>query len=172
MEWQTTAHLWAIGFDDIDRAGQVREVIVSLAGSEQYLQLLDIGVLARSHDGSLTLNGTQFSTASSIASHGILGLLAGFALAVPLLSSDAVARAFDSPAWEKPEALGIDERFKQEIASMLRPATSALLVLDVEQNMNAILPRLEGLGGRILKTNVDIERANLIQSALARKMSP
>jgi uncharacterized membrane protein len=172
MERHTTAHLWAVGYDDINRAGQVREVIVSLANAQRYLQLLDIGVLARSHDGSLTLNGERLSTAGSVATHGILGLLAGFALAVPLLSSDAVARAFDSPAPEKSESLGIDETFKREIASMMQPASSALLVLDIAQNMNAILPRLEGLGGRILKTNVDIERANLIQRALARKMTP
>jgi uncharacterized membrane protein len=38
--------------------------------------------------------------------------------------------------------------------------------------MNTILPRLQGLGGRILKTNVDIERANLIQSMLDRKSTP
>jgi uncharacterized membrane protein len=55
---------------------------------------------------------------------------------------------------------------------MIRPGTSALLVLDVAENLNAIRGRLQGLGGRILKTNVDIERANLIQSTLARKLTP
>jgi uncharacterized membrane protein len=161
------AHLWAVGWDHVDRAGQVREVVVSLPGIEPSLQLLDIGVLVRLHDGSLMFNGESFSPGSPIASLGVLGLLTGFALAVPLLSADTVARVFDSPA--KSDALGLDAKFRSEIASMMRPGTSALLVLDVAENMQTILPRLQGLGGRILKTNVDIERANLIQTTLAEK---
>jgi uncharacterized membrane protein len=163
------AHLWAVGWDNVDRAGQVREVVVSLPGIEPSLRLLDIGVLVRSHSGTLTFNGASFSGSSPIASLGILGLLTGFALAVPLLSADAVARVFDSPVAGKSDAFGLDAKFRSEIASMMRPGTSALLVLDIAQNVNTILPRLQGLGGRILKTNVDIERANLIQSTLAEK---
>lgn len=167
-----SAHLWAIGYDDIDRARQVKEVIISLAGSQRYLQLLDIAILTRSADGSLTFNGKPFSASRHVVGNGTLGLLAGFALAVPMLSDEAVARLMDSTAPEVSNSLGIDERFKQEIASMIRPGTSALLVLDVAENMKAILGRLQGLGGKILKTNVDIERANLIQSTLARKLTP
>ena len=167
-----STHLWAVGYGDVDRAEQVREVIVSLAGAERDLHLLDIAVVERSPDGSLTLNGERFSASSPIASHGLLGLLSRFALAVPLLTDDAVGWVLDSTVTELSNALGIGEQFKHEIASMMRPGTSALLVLDVAQNMNAILPKLQGLGGHILKTNVDIERANLIQSTLAGKLTP
>jgi uncharacterized membrane protein len=167
-----SAHLWAVGYDDINRAGQVRDVIDSLAGPQQYLQLLDIAILARSADGSLTFNGKPFSASRHIVGNGTLGLLTGFALAVPMLSDEAITWLTDSTAPGVSNSLGIDEKFKQDIASMIRPGTSALLVLDVAENMNAILGRLQGLGGRILKTNVDIERANLIQSTLARKLTP
>jgi uncharacterized membrane protein len=33
--------------------------------------------------------------------------------------------------------------------------------------MDAILHKIRGLGGTVLKTNVDVERAKLIQSTLA-----
>jgi len=168
----SSAHLWAVGYGDVDRAGQVRDVIVSLAGAEPNLSVLDIAILAQSPDGSLTLNGEAFSAGNLVTRHGLLGLLTSFALAVPLLTDDAVRWELNSTVPEMSKALGIDEKFKHEIASMMRPGTSALLVLDVAQNMNTILPRLQGLGGRILKTNVDIERANLIQSTLARKSTP
>jgi uncharacterized membrane protein len=168
----SAAHLWAIGYNDIDRARQVREAVVSLAGPQQYLRLLDVAILARSADGSLAFNGRPFSASRHIVGNGTLGLLTGFALAVPMLSDKAIARLMDSTDPEVSNSLGIDEKFKQEIASMIRPGTSALLVLDVAENMNAILSRLQGLGGRILKTNVDIERANLIQSTFARKLTP
>ena len=168
----SSAHLWAVGYGDVDRAKEVREVVVSLAGPERYLQLLDVAVLVRSADGSLTLDGDRFSANSPVARHGILGLLTGFALAVPLLTDKAVRWELDSTALAVSNSLGIDEKFKHEITSMMQPGTSALLVLDVAQNMNGILPHLQGLGGHILKTNVDIERANLIQSTLARNNNP
>jgi uncharacterized membrane protein len=48
----------------------------------------------------------------------------------------------------------------------MKPGTSALFVLDDEGDMEVILYRLRGLGGTLLKTNVDLERARLIQSTL------
>jgi len=58
---ERSAHLWAVGYNDVDRAGQVWQIIVSLAAPEQYLELRDIATLVRSLDGSLTLNGDPFS---------------------------------------------------------------------------------------------------------------
>jgi len=124
------AHLWAVGYGDVNRAEQVRDVIVSLAGADGYLHLLDIAVLAHSSGGSLTLNGEVFSAGSAGARHGLLGLLTAFALAVPLLTDDAVRWELNSTVREVSNALGIDEKFKREIASMMRPGTSALLVLE------------------------------------------
>jgi uncharacterized membrane protein len=166
-----SAHLWAIGYDDVDRAQQVRKVIVSLADPEHSLQLLDIAVLVRSQDSSLLLNGRVFPTGNHAWRYGTLGLLAGFAMAVPLLSDEAVARLFDSNEQDPSHAVGIDEIFKKEIGSMMRPGTSVLLVLDIAEHVNAILTHLRGLGGTILKTNVDLERANLIQATLAENAS-
>ncbi len=166
----TSAHLWAVGYDDVTRAQRTRDVIVALAGPQQYLRLLDIAIIVRSPDGSLTFNGNPFSARHHLLGNGTLGLLAGFALAVPMLSDDALTRMMDSVAPDGSNSLGIDETFKQDIASMIRPGTSALLVLEVAENPSAIFDHLQGLGGTILKTNVDLERANLIQSTLARKM--
>ena len=49
----------------------------------------------------------------------------------------------------------------------MKPGTSALFVLDDEGDMEMILHKIRGLGGTVLKTNVDVERAKLIQSTLA-----
>ena len=58
----------------------------------------------------------------------------------------------------------------------MKPGTSALFVLDDEGDMNVILHGIRGLGGTVVKTNVDVDRAKLIQSALAAapaaKMEP
>jgi uncharacterized membrane protein len=49
----------------------------------------------------------------------------------------------------------------------MKPGTCALFVLDQEYDLAAILQGIEGLGGTVLKTNVNVERAKLIQSTLA-----
>jgi len=49
----------------------------------------------------------------------------------------------------------------------MKPGSSALFVLDDEGDMDVILHRIRGLGATVLKTNVDVERAKLIQSTLA-----
>ncbi len=62
---------------------------------------------------------------------------------------------------------GIDNDFVREAERMMKPGTSALFVLDDQGNMELILHAIRGLGGTVLKTNVDLERAKLIQSTLA-----
>jgi uncharacterized membrane protein len=52
------------------------------------------------------------------------------------------------------------------VERIMQPGTSALFVLDDQGDMDVILHSIRGLGGTILKTNVDLEGARLIQSAL------
>ena len=53
----------------------------------------------------------------------------------------------------------------------MTPGTSALFVLDDAGNMEVILHTIQALGGTLLKTNVDPERAKLIQSTLAADLA-
>jgi uncharacterized membrane protein len=63
--------------------------------------------------------------------------------------------------------LGIGDDFVREVEAMMKPGTSVLFVLDEVGDMDVILHRIRGLGGTVLKTNVDVERAKLIQATLA-----
>jgi hypothetical protein len=49
---------------------------------------------------------------------------------------------------------------------LVKPETSVLFVLDAGGNIEAICDTIRGVGGTVLKTNVDLERAKLIQSTL------
>jgi uncharacterized membrane protein len=49
---------------------------------------------------------------------------------------------------------------------MMKSGSSALFVLDEAADMEVILHRIQGLGGTVLRTNVDLERAKLIQETL------
>ncbi len=62
---------------------------------------------------------------------------------------------------------GISDDFVTQVKALMKPGTSAVFVLDAEGDMEVILHAIRGLGGTVLKTNVDVDRARLIQSALA-----
>jgi uncharacterized membrane protein len=61
----------------------------------------------------------------------------------------------------------MSEEFMREVEAMMKPGSSALFVLDDEGDMEMILHKIQGLGGTVLKTNVDLERAKLIQTTLS-----
>jgi uncharacterized membrane protein len=63
--------------------------------------------------------------------------------------------------------VGISKDFIRDVEALMKPGSSALFVLDDDGDMEAILHTIQGLGGTVLKTNVDLERARLIQSTLA-----
>ncbi len=162
----TSAHLWAIGFDDLAGAERLRNEITSLAAPVQNILLLDLAVLTRSPDGSCALDRKPFPAAGNLLTGTPLDFLVGIALAAPLLTSTAVGDILGLAGAPISQAVGIDDKFIHEIQSMLKPGTSALLMLDLVGNLDATLAGLKGKGGTVLKTNVDVERAKLLQSTL------
>src|SRR5258705_12915645 len=66
---------------------------------------------------------------------------------------------------------GITGEFVTEVQGLMKPGTSAVFVLDAGGDMEVILRAIRGLGGTVLKTNVHVERARLIQATLAAASS-
>ena len=170
-ERSPTAHLWAIGYDDVGRADQVREVISKLAwntgGAESYLILQDIAVVVRNPNGSFTLDHQPLPAAANIAGCTVVGLLTGAVVAAPLTGASIGALIGSLGTAISALTKGISENFIREVEGLMTPGTSALFVLDYQGNMDVILHTIQGLGGKVIKTNVDAERAKLIQSTLA-----
>ena len=162
----TSSHLWAIGYDDIARADQVREEIIKLGWGTQYLLLEDVAVVVRNPDGSFTFDREPFPAIRNILGCTAVGFLAGLVLAAPLAGA-AVGAVLGGVGSSTANSVGIGDDFVREAERLMKPGTSALFVLDNEGDMDVILHRIRGLGGTVLKTNVDVERAKLIQSTLA-----
>ena len=159
-------HLWAIGYADMERAGQVKEEITRLGWDEPYLVLSDVAVVARHPDGSFTLDREPFPAVPNILGCTAVGFIAGLVLAAPLTGAAVGALLGGAGTAGVASAVGIGDDFVREIEGMMKPGTSALFVLDDEGDMDVILHRIRGLGGTVLKTNVDVERAKLIQATL------
>jgi len=166
----STAHLWAIGYDDITRADQVRDEIIQLgwgAGKAgKYLLLEDIAVVVRRPDGTLTFDRKPFPGLANILACTAAGFLAGLVLAAPVTGA-TIGALLGGAGTAAGSHAGISETFIRDVEAMIKPGTSALFVLDNEGDMDMILHKIRGLGGSVLKTNVDLERAKLIQSTLA-----
>jgi uncharacterized membrane protein len=162
------AHLWAVGYDDPARAEQARKEVSRLAGPGQYLLVLDVAILARRADGTYVLNREPFPVTGNIFGGSTLGFLAGLALAAPLTGA-AIGALLGTAASTVASAVRIDKQFITEVEAMMKPGTSALLLLDYQGDMEVILHAIRGLGGTVLKTNVDVDRARLIQSTLLAK---
>jgi uncharacterized membrane protein len=161
-----TAHLWAIGYDDMGRAEHVRHEIARL-GERHCLIVHATAVAVRYPDGSVTLDGEPFVVMPKIQGRTFASFLAGLALGAPPLTGPAVGAVLRRTGQTSSDGTGIDEDFVNEVEGLLKPGTSALFVLDREGDMDAILQGIRGLGGTVLKTNVDLERAKLIQATLA-----
>jgi uncharacterized membrane protein len=162
---KTTGHLWAIGYEDMKRAATVRERITELGWDKHYLILQEVAVVVRNPDGSFTLDREAFPVASNIAGTTLVGLLAGLVLGVPL-TGVAVGAMVGGAGSAFSTSVGIADEFVRDVERLMKPGTSALFVLDSEGDMDVILRAIRGLGGTVMKTNVDVERARLIQSTL------
>jgi len=163
-----SGNLWAVGYADMERANQVRDEIVNLGWDKHYLLLNDIAVVIRRPDGSFTLNREKFPVATNIVGSSVVGFLAGLVLGAPFTGATIGAAIGSAGSTVATSAkFGIGEDFVKEVEGLMKPGTSALFVLDGEGDMEIILHKIRGLGGTILKTNVDLEHAQLIQSTLA-----
>jgi len=163
-----SGHLWAIGYDDEERADQVRDEITRLGWDEHYLLLSDVAVVVRHPDGSLTVDREPFPAVANILGCSVVGFLAGLVVAAPLAGA-AIGAVMGGAGSAAAAGVGISDDFVRDVEAMMQPGTSVLFVLDDEGDMDLILHAIRGLGGTVLKTNVDVERTKLIQATLAAK---
>jgi uncharacterized membrane protein len=167
----TTKHLWAIGFDDMTRADQVRDEIIRIARDPNELTLKDVAVVMRHPDGSLNIDRQPVAALNYFLHCIAVGFLTGVVLYAPLTGATvgAMMRGADIAA---STALGIHNDFIREVEGLLKRGTSALFVLDVAKSLDIILDQIRGLGETVLRTNVDVDRARLVQSTLSAGAAP
>ena len=164
-----SGNLWAVGYDDMERANQVRDEIISLGwGTTHYLILDDVAVVVRHPDGSFTLNREKFPAAANVLGCSVVGFLAGLVVGAPITGATIGAMVGGAGSVAVLASAGIGEDFVSDVKGLMKPETSVIFVLDHEGDMDVILGAIRGLGGTVLKTNVDVEHAKLIQSTLSR----
>jgi uncharacterized membrane protein len=162
---QPAGNLWAVAFDDPDRAAQVLTEIRGLEDG-QFLLVEDAAVAVRAPDGSFRLDHKPFPFVGNILGLSAAGFLAGLVLLAPLPGA-AIGALIGGAGSALAARVGISEEFIREVEGRMRPGTSALFLLDAGADMDVVLHRIRGLGGTVLKTTVDPERAREVQTALS-----
>jgi uncharacterized membrane protein len=162
---EVTAHLWAVGYDDERGADRVRDAIMRLGWDKPYLDLDDIAVVVRHADGNLTLNHEPSPQIPQILGLTLVCFLAGLVTAMPLMGA-VLGFVVGSAKSAAAAAARINAEFLRDVEKMMKPGTSALFILDQGGEIDVILHEIRGLGGTILKTNVDVAKARVVQSSL------
>src|SRR5439155_25236925 len=111
---------------------------------------------------SFPTNRVQCPGAWSIVGWSAVGFFAVLVLGVPLVGAAVGAAVGGAGTTRVLISAGIGGDFVKEVQALMKPGTSAVFVLDSEGDMDVILHGIRGMGGTVLKTNVDVERARLI----------
>src|SRR5207249_6603609 len=121
---KSTEHLWAVGYDDMERADHVREEIVRLGWVENRLILEDVAVVVRHLDGSFTLDRERFPAASNILGCSAVGFVAGLVLGVPMVGAAIGAMVGGAGTAMSLTSAGIAEGFITQAQALMKPGTS------------------------------------------------
>jgi uncharacterized membrane protein len=157
-------NLWVVAFDKVTQAEALRAELLSMR-SRDIIALTDVVLVERKMDGSYATTRENFSASGAIFGAGITGLLAGLVLTQPLLGA-AIGAALGAAGATAIKGIGLDDDFIREVSDLIKPGTAALFLLSRITDKDALLVNLRGLGGKVLQSEVDLESAKLVQTAL------
>ena len=160
--------LIVIVYPDELQAEQVR-LDFSKMQKEYLVSLEDAVIAVKKPDGKVKLHQMYNLTLGGAMSGGLWGTLIGLIFLNPLLGlvvgagAGAVAGALSD--------VGINDDFMKNLASTLKPGSSALFVLVDSAITDKVRDELAGTGGKIIQTSLSTPDQEKLQQALdeARK---
>src|SRR5215831_5526538 len=141
--------LVVIEYDDMYKAEETRLLLRKLQ-KDYLIDLEDAVVAVKDAQGKVKLQQAVNLTAMGAVSGGFWGSLIGLIFLNPLLglAVGAGAGAVSGALTD----VGINDKFMKELASGLKPGSSALFVLVRNSTPDKVLDEVKGTGGKILKT--------------------
>lgn len=155
--------LVVIGYDNEFKAEEVRLTLRKLQ-KEYLIDLEDAVVAVKDANGKVKLHQAVNLAAAGAIGGGFWGSLIGLIFLNPLLGAAVGAAA--GAASGALNDLGINDTFMKELASHLKPGSSALFVLVRKATPDKVLEELKGSGGKVLKTSLSHEDETKLQAAL------
>ena len=146
--------LIAVSFDDMFSAEQLRIDLLKLK-HEHLVDLEEAVVVSQNQEGKVKLHHAAHMTVPSAVGGGLLGTLSGFILFNPVLAviGLVVGTALGAITGEVLD-VGMDERFIKDLATHLKPGSSALFILVKKGVSETILKELKKFDGKLLQTSL------------------
>jgi uncharacterized membrane protein len=157
------SNLVAVDYPDETTASEVAQTLIELQ-KERSIQLDDLVVAHRKHDGKIKLK-QSFSPAGTGAAGGALwGGLIGLIFFMPLLGM-AIGGATGAATGAMTD-VGVDDKFMKELGDKLQPGGAAVFVLVRESTPDKVLPRISQYGGEVIHSSLSEHAEETLQEAL------
>jgi uncharacterized membrane protein len=158
--------LFVVAFDDELKAEQVRLDLLSLKRGH-LVDVEEAVVVIRTASGKVRMHHSTHFTAPGALGGGFLGMMAGLMLLNPVLAviGGITGTALGAVTGALKE-LGIDDAFMKELASQLKPGSSALFILVKEGQPKQVYAEVEKFRGRVLQTKLAHQDETKIEAAL------
>jgi len=158
------SELIVIGYDTPFEAEEVRIRLIKMQ-RDYLIDLEDAVVAVKQENGKVKLNQVIDLKSAGAVSGGFWGAFIGLLFLNPLLGAavGAGAGAISGALSD----VGINDDFMKNLASTLKPGSSALFVLARKATPDRVLEELQGVGGKILHTSLSHEDEAKLQAALS-----
>jgi len=159
--------LIAIAFNDEFKAERVRLDLLRMQ-HEHLVDLEEAVVVVHKENGNVKLHHVTHFTIPVALGGGFVGSLVGLILINPALALfGLVAGTGLGAVIGSLKEVGIEEKFMKDLASHLKPGTSALFIVAKKAKPEAILKELEKFGGNVLQTSLKHDDEDKLRAALA-----
>jgi uncharacterized membrane protein len=156
-------HLVAIAYDDEHKADEVRLTLLKLQ-HEYLIDLEDAVVVVKKPDGKVKLNQAINLPAIGAFQGTFFGALIGLLFLSPLLGA-ALGAATGAVTGALAD-VGINDDFIKEVSANLKPGSSALFVFVKSATEDKVAEKLQGTGGKLIRTSLTHEDEAKLQAVL------
>lgn len=157
------SELIVIGYEDEATAERVLDELQE-AERDYLVDLDDAAVIVRNQKGKLKVHTTDHLVAGTTLGGMFWGMLIGLLFLVPV--AGLVVGGLIGAATGGLGRLGIKDDFKQQVAGLVKPGTSAILAVIRRMTTDKVLDDLKPYGGTVLRTSLTHDDENKLIAAL------
>jgi uncharacterized membrane protein len=155
-----------IGYPDESTAEKVWAEVVALE-RDYLLDLADAAIIRRAKKGKLHVTAPAHHTASWGALSGFFwGVVIGLIFFLPLAPVIGVAGGLMGAALGEAKDLGIKDDFKLRVQELVKPGTSAILMVVRKATTDKVVEGLQPYGGTILQSSLSHDAEEKLMKAL------
>lgn len=158
------SELIIIGYPNEETAQKVLDKTLKLQ-REYLIDLEDAAVVRRDKEGKLHVTTIDHLTEKGALGGLFWGALVGLIFLVPLFGA-AVGSIYGAVLGKLGD-MGLKQTFKEQVADLVQPGTSAIMFVVRKMTSDKVLEELAPYGGTVLRSSLDRPAERNLEDALA-----